>query len=224
MTEKDLAEKTTHGAVCVIRQGKEQELETGIFFAPATATLIKGLETYLVDPGFFGEEKDISELLKNYGILNEIKGVFITHNHPDHIGGVSSCYKNARVYTSDSSFRLHEVNRNVFRLMTNPKEFYSSPGNTYDVVFFPCITIMSTPGHSGWDLSIICSKIGDYTDYKVAIVGDLFWSEDDFEHDSEFLELCVNPEMQKRSREYIRTVVKPDVIVPGHGAAFIPKY
>jgi glyoxylase-like metal-dependent hydrolase (beta-lactamase superfamily II) len=222
---KDLVKEVSLGAVMVLRPGNEEETQKG-FYAPASISLIRclpqghppksGLYT-LVDCGAPGEEELIKNYLREEGIsLNRIGQVLITHNHPDHNGNVN-LFRRADIITPDSIFDVNLPN--FFKLI--PSDFYQRPGNEYtNNLLIDQIKLVSTPGHSGWDYSVInSSSKGD-----VAIVGDLFWSEEDFENDSEFMELCVNPEMQKRSRAWIREILRPDVIIPGHGEAFAPKY
>lgn len=52
--------------------------------------LITGENCYLVDSGVAGSEKIISEYMESIGRkLTDIKAVFLTHAHPDHIGAAA---------------------------------------------------------------------------------------------------------------------------------------
>lgn len=52
--------------------------------------LITGESCYLIDSGVFGSEKIIYEYLHSIGRnMSDIKGIFLTHAHPDHIGGAA---------------------------------------------------------------------------------------------------------------------------------------
>lgn len=212
---KDLAAEISMGAIKVLREGKEKELPRGRFYAPCTTTLIKHepYGKFLVDPGCFGEEKTLISLLKQESIFpQQISRIYVTHNHLDHCG-TAGLFKGAEVVMPDSRFKVSQPN--YFHIF--PQETYNKPGR---IVYIDRVSsVISTPGHSGWDMSLLYrSKKG-----LIAIVGDLFWSEEDWNNDSSYLGLCMNPEMQKRSREYVRKM-KPEVIVPGHGPAFAPKY
>lgn len=214
---KNLMEEISNGDVLVLRSGEEKETERG-FYAPASITLIKDPRGgIIVDVGCFGEEEIIKELLLAKGFsLKQIEKVIITHNHPDHLGNVGMFRNNnSKIYMPDSSFSVTAPN--YFGLM--PDKFYESPGKKiYNQD--SKVNIISTPGHSGWDISVLYKgKEG-----TIAIVGDLFWSQKDWKEDSEFLGLCVNPKMQKISRKYVKEKLRPSVIIPGHGPAFATKY
>ncbi|MBR9701705.1 MBL fold metallo-hydrolase [Candidatus Pacearchaeota archaeon] len=226
----DLASKISDGNVVVLRAGEEQELPgEDMFYAPSTITLMQEVDAYiedrkrgffhLVDAGGYGEEEIIKKLLRQQGLGDwQINSVLATHNHPDHIGTIG-LFRDADVFMPDSSFRVRRPNH--FNLI--PEGFYNSPGEKLSgtsLTFPETVEIIGTPGHAGWDLSALCQCI----DGRIAIVGDLFWSKEDWENDSSYKELCVNPEMQERSREYVREILKPEVVVPGHGPAFAPKY
>lgn len=215
------------GKVHVLRPGKEQEIkkENGLWlFAPSTITLVKPRDrnkAYIVDTGCFGESLKVQLLVEEQNLsLGEIKEVIITHNHPDHVGNVA-LFDKASIIMPDSRFML--FNPNYFRLG------YSSEheiGHAYPSGSLAAadnglsLEIVNTPGHAGQDLSVLVNTGHG----KIAVVGDLFWSEEDWKHDSEYLGLCVNPEMQKRSRDYIREKIRPDIVIPGHGPTFEPKY
>ena len=52
--------------------------------------LITGESCYLIDSGVAGSERIIDEYLHSIGRnMSDIKGIFITHAHPDHIGGAA---------------------------------------------------------------------------------------------------------------------------------------
>lgn len=52
--------------------------------------LITGENCYLIDSGVSGSEKIVDEYLHSIGRnMSDIKGIFLTHAHPDHIGGAA---------------------------------------------------------------------------------------------------------------------------------------
>lgn len=49
--------------------------------------IIEAEQLYMIDSGVYGCEKQIEQYLKNIGRnISEIKAIFLTHVHPDHIG------------------------------------------------------------------------------------------------------------------------------------------
>lgn len=65
--------------------------------------LLESESCYLIDSGVFGSEQIISDYMNSIGRnLTEIKGIFLTHSHPDHIGGAARLKEltGGRIYAS----------------------------------------------------------------------------------------------------------------------------
>lgn len=65
--------------------------------------LIEAKSCYLVDSGVAGSEKQIVEYMEHIGRdLSELKGIFLTHAHPDHIGTAAwfKQHTGCRIYAS----------------------------------------------------------------------------------------------------------------------------
>lgn len=65
--------------------------------------IITGEYCYLIDTGVAGTEIVIENFLKTIGRnITEIKGIFLTHSHPDHIGSANAIKEktNCKVYAS----------------------------------------------------------------------------------------------------------------------------
>lgn len=66
--------------------------------------LITGKSCYLIDTGVAGSEKIIEQYLESLGRkIEDIKGIFLTHSHPDHMGSAMAIKKqtNCKVYCSE---------------------------------------------------------------------------------------------------------------------------
>lgn len=73
--------------------------------------LITGKSCYLIDSGVKGSEKIISTYMKQIGRnIKEIKAIFLTHSHPDHIGGAAAIKEitNCTIYANDRTRRWSE--------------------------------------------------------------------------------------------------------------------
>ena len=73
--------------------------------------IIEGESLYLIDSGVFGCEKQIIAYLNTIGrSVSEIRGIFLTHAHPDHIGSAAwfQEHTGAKIYTSEGEKRWIE--------------------------------------------------------------------------------------------------------------------
>lgn len=65
--------------------------------------ILTGTYCYLIDTGVHGAQQMIEAYLKSIGYhLQDIRGVFLTHAHPDHMGSAAAIQKitGCRVYGS----------------------------------------------------------------------------------------------------------------------------
>lgn len=141
---------------------------------------------YLIDSGVAGSETIIETELKKMGrSISDVKALFITHAHPDHIGGAAALKRasGCQVYASageaswieniDLQFAERPI-PNFYQLVSEPVSVDCFLAD-YDVVILePGLTVqsISTPGHSADELSFIMDKaafIGD----SVPVRGDI---------------------------------------------------
>ncbi len=124
--------------------------------------LITGKDCYLVDSGVDGCEKQIEDYMKKLGRdITEIKGIFLTHAHPDHIGGAAEIKKlsGCKIYASDIERRWIEDIDIQFKQRPIPN-FYTlvnssvnidqtvKEGDTIYLESGLSIDILETAGHS----------------------------------------------------------------------------
>ena len=141
---------------------------------------------YLIDSGVFGCEKLISDYLDSIGRnIAEIKGIFLTHAHPDHIGSAAwfQEHTGCRIYASEGEKRWIEDIDLQFKERPIPN-FYQLAGKSskVDVVVKDgdkieledgaTVSVIRTAGHSCDEVSYFaCGNmfIGD----SVPVKGDI---------------------------------------------------
>lgn len=142
--------------------------------------LITGKNCYLIDSGVAGCEKIVAEYMQRLGRgIEEIKAVFLTHAHPDHIGGAAAIQKlsGCRIYASDMEKEWIENIDMQFRERPIPN-FYTLVKESVKVdevvkegdIILPeegiTIKVLETPGHSFGSVSYI------YEEGHAIFVGD----------------------------------------------------
>ncbi len=148
--------------------------------------IIEGKALYLIDSGVFGCEKQIIDYLNTIGrSVSEIRGIFLTHAHPDHIGSAAwfQEHTGCRIYASRGEKRWIEDIDLEFRERPIPN-FYMLAGRSskVDVVVRDGdmirpeeemeIQVLRTAGHSCDGVSYILEDslfIGD----AVPVKGDI---------------------------------------------------
>lgn len=148
--------------------------------------IIEAEYLYLIDSGVFGCETQIVDYLARIGRkASEIKGIFLTHAHPDHIGSAAWFQKNTccKVYASEGEKRWIEDIDLQYRERPIPN-FYRLAGKSTrvdvtikdgDVIPLEeglSITVFRTAGHSKDGVSYLAGIhlfIGD----AVPVKGDI---------------------------------------------------
>lgn len=167
--------------------------------------LITGRDCYLIDSGVAGSKKIIEEYMIRLGRkITEIKGIFLTHAHPDHIGGAAEIKRasGCKVYISDlerewaenidkqfkdrpipNFYTLVKESVVIDEIIKNKDVFHLEQGLT--------ITVLETPGHSHGDISFVLEEKG------IIFTGDAILNLDDFP-------IFVDEEASEKSLEAIR--------------------
>lgn len=85
------------------------------------------------------------------------------------------------------------------------------------IELYPDVELWSTPGHTSNCCSLVIRNVENLG--TVAIVGDLFESENDLINDNIWIEAgSFNQTIQRKNREHMLNIA--DYIVPGHGEMF----
>ncbi|MGN0774091.1 MAG: MBL fold metallo-hydrolase [Candidatus Ventricola sp.] len=94
--------------------------------------IIESQSCYLIDSGVYGCEKQLLSYLAGIGrSAADIKGIFLTHAHPDHIGSLSwfQNHTDCRIYASEGEKRWIENIDLQFRERPIPN-FYALAGHS----------------------------------------------------------------------------------------------
>ena len=129
--------------------------------------LIEAKSCYLVDSGVSGSEKQIAQYMRTIGRdISEVKAVFLTHAHPDHIGTAAwfQEHTGAKIYASQGERRWIENIDLQYQERPIPN-FYKLAGRSAkvdvevrdgDLISLEDnlnVQVISTPGHSADEVS-----------------------------------------------------------------------
>lgn len=130
---------------------------------------------YLIDSGVYGSERIISDYISNIGRdIPELKGIFLTHSHPDHIGAAAQpkTMTNCRIYASkgercwieniDLEYRKRPI-PNFYQLAGTASvkvDQILSHRETVSLEPNLQIEVISTGGHSMDDISYLLREPG----------------------------------------------------------------
>ena len=149
--------------------------------------LLIGEKCCLIDAGVAGSEAVISAYMKKLGRdISEIKALFLTHAHPDHIGAVAAIKKisGCEVYASEKERRwIEDIDTqykerpipNFYRLVENSIKVDHSIKEEQNVEVQRGMTlqVMETSGHSDGSLSWL------WNEQKILFCGDAIPASDD---------------------------------------------
>lgn len=150
--------------------------------------LIEGQQgCYLIDSGVSGTEHLIEQYMKSIGkSIKDIKGLFLTHSHPDHIGAANEIKKssNCKVYAPEKELSWIENIGNQFRERPIPN-FYGLLSESVEVdnpiedgMFFRLedgveIKCILTAGHSHGSMSFLLNGNVIFMGDAIPVVNDI---------------------------------------------------
>ena len=148
--------------------------------------IIEAEHCYMIDSGVFGCEKQIIAYLENIGRKPfDVKGVFLTHAHPDHIGSAAWWQENTncKVYASEGEKRWIEDIDLQFKERPIPNFYHLAgksahvdgilkDGNTVELEQGLQIKAIATAGHSAGHLSYLVGNVMFIGD-AVPVKGDI---------------------------------------------------
>lgn len=150
--------------------------------------MIEGAACYLIDSGVDGAEKIIADYLNSIGRkLTDIKGIFLTHAHPDHIGSAAKIREmtGCKVYASAGESRwITDINLQFaerpipnFYTLVNKNvtiDEILQEGDCMELEEGLTIEVVGTPGHSCDELSYLLPEVRCvFTGDAIPVRGDI---------------------------------------------------
>lgn len=149
--------------------------------------LVMGENCYLIDSGVSGSVKIIEEYMHSVGRkLSDIKGIFLTHSHPDHMGGAAEIKSitGAKVYAPkqelswieniDVQYRERPI-PNFYQLLSQSVEvdMALSDGDVIILEDGVQIRAVDTAGHSHGSMSFVLNDTAIFAGDAIPVDYDL---------------------------------------------------
>jgi glyoxylase-like metal-dependent hydrolase (beta-lactamase superfamily II) len=162
----------------------------------STISLIDaGPALIVIDPGMVSSTSVILDPIAGLGRSpEEVTDVILSHHHPDHTINVA-LFPNARIHDHWAIYK--------------DDIWTSRPAEGFEVA--EGVELWETPGHTGQDITTMVND----GEEKIAF-SHLWWYREAPFHDP----LCTDPDGLHTHRERVLEVAT--LIVPGHGAPFVP--
>ncbi|XP_076752573.1 metallo-beta-lactamase domain-containing protein 1 [Xylocopa sonorina] len=192
--------------VIVLFSGYSTKLDDGTMKANCSCTLIKASKNIIVDTMTAWDREKIIQALAEHNVTpDKIDYVVCTHSHADHIGN-NNLFLNAE----------HIVGTCVHR----GELFFDRSFKNGEYQICPEVKVITTPGHTPDDVSVLIETTISGKSICFAITGDLFEKEEDIQNPSIWKELGTS-ELQK-TQSHMRSLIinLANFIIPGHGQMF----
>ena len=162
-----------------------------------TVSVIRdGDAVIVVDPGMVAHRDAILTPLSTLGVNPEaVTDVVFSHHHPDHTLH-AALFPHARFHDFQAIYQGDVWDE-------RPAEGFQVASHT---------SLIETPGHTEQDISTVV-----LTDSGTVVLTHLWWAADGPLEDP----FATDPGVLRSSRERVLSL-KPVLIVPGHGPAFVP--
>jgi glyoxylase-like metal-dependent hydrolase (beta-lactamase superfamily II) len=172
------------------------DTEVTPFSVASTVTYVRDGDTRLIiDPGLVPSHRSILDPLKELGVdPAEVTDVVFSHHHPDHTLN-AALFPNARIHDHWAIYRNDT--------------WAMRPAEGFDVS--SSVRLIETPGHTPQCITTLVGMADD-----VAAFTHLWWSARGPDEDP----FAVDPKGLHAGRARILEVAT--LIVPGHGAPFVP--
>jgi glyoxylase-like metal-dependent hydrolase (beta-lactamase superfamily II) len=186
---------TGSAQVHVLHAGYARESEDGERVGSTVTLIIDGDEVIVVDPGMVSSRQALLSALAGHGAApQDVTDIVFSHHHPDHTVN-AALFPAARIH---DHWAVYDGDLWVSR----PAE---------GAVLSPSVRLISTPGHTAEDITTLASAPDG-----VHACTHAWWGADGPADDP----LGSDAAALGASRARILAVAA--VIIPGHGAAFVP--
>lgn len=162
----------------------------------SSCSLIReGDQAIVVDPGMATDDEAILAPLRALGLgAGDVTDVVLSHHHPDHTLR-AGLFPNASAHDHWATYR------------GTSWEDADAEGRELT----PSVRLLRTPGHTAEDIATVVG-----TPAAIVVLTHLWWTPEGPPEDP----LAEDPDAVHRSRARVLAIA--DLIVPGHGAPFVP--
>ncbi|KAL3094664.1 hypothetical protein niasHT_023978 [Heterodera trifolii] len=190
----------------ILREGYARQLDADYVFVASITLIRDGGKIILVDTGMgtdINGRTDLIRKLSEHQIAPPaVDYVVITHGHPDHAGNTNDFPDAIHFQGVMSHYR---TKFNFSNLFENVKHQLTEN-----------VALISTPGHTSEDISVVVTNALNYG--TVVVAGDVFIAAEDLSRPMMWRPLAWNDEVQSHNRRMI--LCTADYVVPGHGKMF----
>ncbi|MFG2943318.1 MBL fold metallo-hydrolase [Streptomyces sp. NPDC048282] len=164
--------------------------------ASTVTLLLDGDTVVVVDPGMVADRRFILDPLERLGVEpGQVTDVVFSHHHPDHTLN-AALFPNARFHDHMAVYRddvWEDRDADGFELSES-------------------VRLITTPGHTAEDISTLAA-----TEQGLVVLTHLWWGADGPADDP----FAPDRDQLRAAREQV-LALSPTLIVPGHGAPFVP--